>query len=314
VRLAELQFQSNKRQAEQGVLAPVDVVAAQTQVSTFQQSVFQAQQALTQAENNLKSMMLPNRTEALWNSALAPDTPEPSDVTIPALDAAVKQALAARPELSETALQIAINRLDQRLNTDKARPRADLFANVSASGLAGTLLPQTASPFEALFPAGFGAVPAIFLGGYGQSLHTLSTGTFPTVQVGVNISLPLRNRTANAQAAVSALEGKRLAALKDQVGMAIETDVRNAIQIAVSARARREAAVLARQSAEQQYESEQRQFQAGTSTTFLVLQRQTDLIAARSRETRAGADMAEAAANLDRAVAGVLEKNGIQLK
>ena len=96
--------------------------------------------------------------------------------------------------------------------------------------------------------------------------------------------------------------------------MAIEADVRNAMQAAVSARARREAAVLARQSAEQQYESEQRQFQAGTSTTFLVLQRQTDLIAARSRETRASADVAEAAANLDRAVAGVLEKNGIELK
>jgi HAE1 family hydrophobic/amphiphilic exporter-1 len=59
---------------------------------------------------------------------------------------------------------------------------------------------------------------------------------------------------------------------------------------------------------------EQRQFQAGTSTTFLVLQRQTDLIAARSRETRAGADVAEAGANLDRAVAGVLETNGIVVK
>ena len=55
VRLAEHQYASNRRQAEQGILAPIDVVAAQTQVATFQQSVFAAQQALTQAENNLKS-------------------------------------------------------------------------------------------------------------------------------------------------------------------------------------------------------------------------------------------------------------------
>jgi HAE1 family hydrophobic/amphiphilic exporter-1 len=313
VRLAELQFQSNRRQAEQGVLAPVDVVAAQTQVATFQQSVFLAQQALTQAENNLKGMMLPNRNDELWNFALAPETQEPGELTAPSLDAAVKQALAGRPELSETGLQVAINQLDQRLNAENTRPRVDLFANLSASGLAGSVVPQTSSPLAAFFPAGFGAVPPMFLGGYGQSLHTLGTGTFPTVQVGVNISLPLRNRTAGAQAAISALEGKRLAALKDQVAMAIEADVRNAMQTAVSARARREAAVLARQSAEQQYESEQRQFQAGTSTTFLVLQRQTDLIAARSRETRASADMAQAGANLDRAVAGVLEKNGIEM-
>jgi HAE1 family hydrophobic/amphiphilic exporter-1 len=313
VRLAELQFESNRRQAEQGVLAPVDVVAAQTQVATFQQSVFLAQQALTQAENNVKSMMLPNRNDELWNFALAPDTQEPGDLTAPSLEAAVKQALAGRPELSEAGLQIAINQLDQRLNRENTRPRVDLFANLSASGLAGSVVPQTSGPLAAFFPAGFGAVPPMFLGGYGQSLHTLGTGTFPTAQVGVNISLPLRNRTASAQAAISALEGKRLAALKDQVAMAIESDVRNAMQTAVSARARREAAVLARQSAEQQYESEQRQFQAGTSTTFLVLQRQTDLIAARSRETRASADMAQAGANLDRAVAGVLEKNGIEV-
>jgi len=314
VRLAELQFQSNKRQAEQGVLAPVDVVAAQTQVATFQQSVFLAQQALTQAENNLKSMMLPNRNDELWNFALAPDTQEPGELTAPSLDAAVKQALAGRPELSETGLQMAINQLDQRLNTENTRPRVDLFANLSMSGLAGTVVPQTSSPLAAFFPPGFGAVPPMFLGGYGESLSTLGRGMFPTAQVGVNISLPLRNRTASAQAAISVLEGKRLATLKDQVAMAIEADVRNAMQGMVSARARRQAAVLARQSAEQQYESEQRQFQAGTSTTFLVLQRQTDLIAARSRETRAGADMAEAGANLDRAVAGVLETNGIELK
>jgi len=52
---------------------------------------------------------------------------------------------------------------------------------------------------------------------------------------------------------------------------------------------------------------------ARAAGTFLVLQRQTDLIAARSRETRASADMAQAGANLDRAVAGVLEKNGIEV-
>ena len=69
--------------------------------------------------------------------------------------------------------------------------------------------------------------------------------------------------------------------------MAIEQDVRNSLQTASSARSRLDAAVTARLYAEQQYSSEQRQFQAGTSTVFLVLQRQTDLIAARTREVRA---------------------------
>ena len=81
-----------------------------------------------------------------------------------------------------------------------------------------------------------------------------------------------------------------------------------------SAQARYAASILARQSAEEQYASEQRQLQSGTSTVFLVLQRQTDLIAARTREVRALADLAVAGANLDRAMASTLATLKIGLK
>jgi len=72
--------------------------------------------------------------------------------------------------------------------------------------------------------------------------------------------------------------------------------------------------VLARKSAEDQYASEQRQFQAGTSSVFLVLQRQTDLINARSREARAEADLGIAAADFDRATARTIETQNISLR
>jgi hypothetical protein len=115
VRLAERQYASNRRQAEQGILAPVDVVAAQTQVATFQQLVFGAQQALTQAENNLKSLMLPNRDDLLWNCALIPATevqdgcgasgPRRRGETSPGI---------GRPELAETALSLEVNQAGRR--------------------------------------------------------------------------------------------------------------------------------------------------------------------------------------------------------
>ena len=171
---------------------------------------------------------------------------------------------------------------------------------------AGDVLNQLAvlnglSPVPPLL--GSSSVPDMFVGGYGQSLSNLAAGTFPTVQVGVQFSLPLRNRTAEAQAAISTAEGRRLRALRDQIAMAVEADVRNSLQGASSAQSRLEAAILARRSAEGQYASEQRQFQAGTSTVFLVLQRQSDLIAARGREIRARADLGEAMASLERATA-----------
>jgi len=326
VRLAEEQFSSNRRQAEQGLLARIDVVAAQTQMATFRQNVFTAQEALTRAENALKQMIAPNRSDLLWGMELIPETAAPSSVAIPNLVAATKQAIDMRPELKQNDLSIEINKLDARLSRELAKPRVDAFANASLAGLSG-LITTTSNPITGAFGAMINqlnelsllagvpplntslfssSVPANLVGGYGQSWSNVGAGTFPTVQVGLQFSFPIRNRTAEANAAVAAAEGKRLRALRDQAEMLIEADVRNSLQGASSAQARYAASIVARQSAEEQYASEERQFQSGTSTVFLVLQRQTDLIAARTREVRAQADLAVAAANLDRATASTL--------
>jgi HAE1 family hydrophobic/amphiphilic exporter-1 len=237
--------------------------------------------------------------------------------------------------LKQSDLSIQINRLDARLNRELAKPRIDLFANASLAGLSGVAVSQASNPITGVFGeliaqlnqlsqlAGLplidtslfaSSVPPILVGGYGQSWENIGAGRFPTVQVGLNISLPIRNRTAQANAAISAAEGKRLRALRDQAEMLIEADVRNSLQNASSVQAQHAAAILARQSAEEQYASEERQFQAGTSTVFLVLQRQTDLIVARTREVRAQADVAIAAANLDRATARTLATLKITLQ
>jgi outer membrane protein TolC len=336
VRLAEQQDASNRRQVEQGLLAPIDVVATQTQIATFQQNVFTAQNAVTAAENALKILMLPDRTDLLWGMALVPqETPDSRDM-LPALDEAIRAALSARPELAESSIVIGSNQLDTKLSREQARPQIDAYATVSLTGLAGHPLPPGPNPFTAstvaltnqvnalsalagLPPVPVtsttgASIPPVLVGGYGQSLSALGTGNFTTAQFGVQVSLPLRNRTANAQAAISAAEGRRLQTQRQQIEMAIEQDVRNSLQTASSARSRLDAAVTARQYAEQQYASEQRQFQAGTSTVFLVLQRQTDLIAARTREVRARADLGEASASFDRSIARTIEAQHIQLE
>jgi outer membrane protein TolC len=334
VRLAEQQDASNRRQVEQGLLAPIDVVATQTQVATFQQDVFTAQQALTSAENALKVLMLPDRTDLMWGMALIPQQAEDQAGVLPNLDESIKAALAKRPELAESAISIELNRYDTRLSREQAKPQIDAYANLSLAGLAGYPLPPGPNPFTAStviltnqlnelstlagipqvsIPTSSG-IPPTLVGGYGQSLSALTSGNFTSAQLGVQFSLPIRNRTANAQVAFDVAEGRRLKILRQQTEMAIEQDVRNALQTSSSARSRLEAAVTARLYAEQQYLSEQRQFQAGTSTVFLVLQRQTDLISARTREVRARADLGEADANFDRAVARTIESRSIELK
>lgn len=336
VRLVREQEASIRRQVAQGLLAPVDIVQTRTQVATFEQGLFSAESSLTAAENTLKVLMLPDRSDLLWGMALDPER-APDSAPVPSLDEAVKAALAARPELRESELALDVNRLDAKLSHEQTKPQVDLYGTLGYTGLAGALVTQSgANPFSSAFgplvnqinllsaqaglaplaPISFGSggVPPVFIGGYGQSLSALGSGSYNTAVVGLNVSLPLRNRTATAAAALSAAEGRRLKTQKQQAEMAVEQDVRNALQLLASTASRLRASSDARKSAEDQYASEERQFQAGTTTVFLVLQRQTELVTARTREARSEADLGEAYANLDRALARTLETRGIALK
>ncbi|MCC6265654.1 MAG: TolC family protein [Bryobacterales bacterium] len=310
VRLAAEQYESNRRQAEQGLLAPISVVEAQTQIAIFEQSQAIARQNLTAAENNLKQALAESRSDPLWGESLKPVTPIDTHAVGEDLDEALRLAFASRPELSASSLKLAINGLAMRYNRDQTKPRVDAYTTLTVAGLAGTQ--QPVPPIFGDFGGGM-TLPPILLGASGQSLSNIWNGNFPGVRVGLRVSMPFGNRTAEASAALSQAEDRRLQALKKQTESAVEADVRNAVEQVNSARSRYSAATVARQSAEEQYASEKRQFEAGTSTVFLVFQRQSSFISARSSETRARVDLGQAFANLNRATSQTLEKYDIKL-
>jgi HAE1 family hydrophobic/amphiphilic exporter-1 len=154
----------------------------------------------------------------------------------------------------------------------------------------------------------------LLVGGYGHSLSTVFSNSFPTTQVQLRISLPIRNRAAEANLSNSLAEARRIRNQRQQTEQSIEASVRNAMQSVESAKSRLESSRAARESAEEQYQSEQRQFRAGTSTLFLVQQRQTDMITARSQERRAEADLGKAIATFELSTGTILQTNNIQLR
>ena len=312
VRLALEQFASNLRLADEGVLASIEVVAAVAQLATFQQAPASAQQQLVTAENNLKQMMARDRDDTLWQMALIPETlPETVMSTEPPdFENALRRALLSRPELAAGDINIEIGRINQSFYKNQTKPKIDAVATLSAAGLSGTMLDS--NPFGDILP-GAGGIPDHLIGGNGDSLSNIWAGRYPTFRVGVSISLPLRNREASANAAIARSDVRRLEVMKKQREMYVEADVRNALERWNSARVRYEAAVIARGAAEEQYMSERRQFQAGVSTMFLVFERQTRFITARSSEVRAKADLAEAIADMDRAVARTLDTYNISI-
>ncbi len=323
------QLEHNRRMVAEGSLAPIDVVAAETQVANFEQAEFSALEDVNRAENSLKNMIAENQKAKLWGLSIIPT--DQADLTLPrvSLPDAMSSAIQNRQELRQSDLAREINLLDQRLYRDQSKPEIDLVGSYGMVGNAGTLTgsnPLSASSDQVRarvnqlsLLSGLPALPAPaattispdLLGGYPQSLSNLGSNQFNNFRVGVSISLPLRNRTAAGQLGHSLVEGKRIATQREQLEQLIQVEVRNALQSLTTASARLRSAAIARSTAEQQYESEKRKLDVGQSTVFLVLERQTALATARGNELRAQTDLNKSIAELQRATGNSLGANNV---
>ena len=334
VRDSRTQLEHNKRLVVEGALAPIDVVAAEAQVAGFEQTLFISLEEVSRSENNLKNLIAVNRQADLWNLSIIPtDSVDlaPPDISLPD---ALKVAMDNRPELQQSNVVREINQIDQKYFHEQTKPAIDLVGSYGMVGLAGSqstagnpftsastqelrarvdqLLAQAQLPL--LTPLPPQALSPFLIGGYDQSLQNLLSNRFNNFRVGVQINLPLRNRTAEAQLGRSLVEGERIATQREQLEQTIQVDVRNALQVVRSAEARLRAAGIARQAGEQQYLSEQRKLDAGQSTVFLVLERQTALTTARGNELRAQTDLNKAIAELQRATGNALTSNNIVVR
>jgi outer membrane protein len=334
VRDARAQLEHNKRLVEEGALAPIDVVAAEAQVAGFEQSLFSALEEVSRSENNLKNLIAVDRRAEIWSEALIPtDNVELAPPPAVSLEEALRAALENRPELQQATLVREVNQIDQKFYREQTKPQIDLVGSYGVVGLAGTvsggLNPFTSSNQELrdrvnllsinsglqplADPPAQSLAPELF-GGYGQSLQNLFSNRYHNYRIGLQINLPLRNRTAEAQLGRSLVEGQKIATQREQLEQAIQVDVRNALQVVRSAGARLRAASVAREASEQQYASEQRKLDAGQSTVFLVLDRQTSLTEARGNELRAQTDLNKAFAELQRATGNALTSNSIVVR
>jgi HAE1 family hydrophobic/amphiphilic exporter-1 len=324
------QLAHSRRMVAEGSLAPIDVVAAETQVANFEQAEFSALEDVNRAENNLKNLIAENQRARIWNTSLIPT--DEVDLTVPrvALPDAMSAAMQNRQELRQSDLAREINLLDQKLYRDQTKPQVDLVGSYGVTGNAGTLTSisnpltdsneaQRARVNELSVLAGLPPLPPAvttpisgdLFGGYPQSLANLGSNQFNNFRVGVAISLPLRNRTAEGQLGHSLVEGKRIATQREQLEQLIQVEVRNALQSVTTSEARLRSAAIARSTAEQQYESEKRRLDVGQSTTFLVLERQTALATAKGNELRAQTDLNKAIAELQRATGNSLTANNV---
>lgn len=287
-----------------GAKAPLDRAQVQTDIATREANLYVATQSVSIAENNLKQLMLRDPQTPEWSAQLTPTDSPAFDLSPVDLSASLDDAHKNRPELKRLNLQKEISGLDIQYFKNQTKPQADLTGTIATTGLAGTACSTVTNPLCI-------APPTNLVGGYGKDLANLAGLSTNNITVGVAISLPIHNTTAKANLAGARIQKEQLDASYRSQDQAIEMDVRNAAQSVDTAQKRVVASRAARESAEQQLAGEQKLYDVGRSTTFLLLQRQQELTAARTNELQAQTDYNKALADLQRATGSTLRVNNV---
>lgn len=326
VRDAKEQLSHNKRLVNEGQLAPIDIVAAETQVANFEQNVYEALNQVGIAENNLKNLIAVNRSDTVWSRSITPVDPVDLEAPITTLAEAIQAAMQNRPELEINRAQRDLNAIDRRYYAEQKKPQIDLIASYTSAGVGGTLNPDFTNPLlrncqeNPTLPECIAAAQAQQallqnVGSSGTTYGDIFTNKYPTFRVGIQFNLPMfGDKTSRAQYGRALVEGEKIEVQREQLEQNIQVDVRNAIQALRTAEARLRAAAVARENSAKQYESEQRKLDNGQSDVYQVLDRQTALMVARSNELRAQIELNKSIAELQRATGNSLKANNIEAR
>lgn len=334
VALSQEQVARAKRQIAAGTLAPIEESLAVAEFERRRDTYFSSLEIVTTAENQLKTLLAGGRQDQIWGDEIIPlDLEPPTKAGNEDLPLAVESALKRRVELRTLQQRKNINDVEKQVNQEQLKPQVNLVAGYANAGLGGaissadnpfassnTLIYQRLNELSAragLTPVSPGVaapLPSFLVGGYGTTLSNVFSGRFPTLQVGMQIDLNLRNRVAEANVAQSQIAEKRLALERSRVEQAIEAQVRNALQGLEASRQRIAAAEASAAAAQNKLESEVRLFQNGESTNFFVLQRQNELLESRRRAVIARLEFNRATARFEQAVGDTLQNFSIQVK
>ncbi|HXN49662.1 MAG TPA: TolC family protein [Bryobacteraceae bacterium] len=310
--LSQRLYSDNKKQVEIGTLAPIEIVRAEAEVASRQQDLVNAQTQVLQQETALKNALSRN---GLMSPSVAEAHIIPTDViTVPDTEPVVpvqdliSKALANRPEVPQSKLNIDSTRIGLKGDRSQMLPALNLIGNLTNNGLAGQINPLNPLYGPNCAQLGACATPVqYFIGGGGDVLRQELARNFPSYSLQAQLSIPLRNRSAQADYILDALTLRTQELQHQRLVNSIGVDVRNALIAVQQAGASYHAAVQARVLQEQTLDAENKKYALGASTIFLVIQAQRDLAQARSNEVTAISAYAKSKVQLDNSLGTVFD-------
>jgi outer membrane protein len=307
---AQKLYDDTKKQEQVGAVAPLDVVSAQSAVAASQRDLVVARTNLQIQQITLKNL-LSKRTDAELESAEVVTTdpfPAPRDSDIPNLQEAIADAYRDRSDLKIAQMNLLNEQISTQYTANNLLPTGNVFGQYAAAGLQGNCIITAKSSCN---EAGAFAPGTIVPAGVASSLMQMAQGAFPEYSVGLSLTVPLKNRAAQADNLRAQFEMQQaqitLQSLRNQDELAIRQAMVGLVQGKAEIEAAHEAVVLAQQS----LDAEQKKLAVGASTLYNVTLRQRDLTNAEYAEVQAADAYAKALVAMDQARGAMLERNGL---
>ncbi len=305
--LSEKLYSDNKKQVEIGTLAPIEIVRAEAEIASRQQDLTLSETAVLQQETIIKNALSRTGTSspAVSEARIVPtdslqlSTNEP----VQPIQDLVEMALKSRPELKQTEINIENTKIGMAGNRSQLLPSLDVTGGFQNNGLAG----------QANFLRASAVADPFFIGGFGNTLAQIFRRNYPDYNVGFSLSVPLRNRSAQADYIRESLQLRQAEIRQRQQLNQIRVDVQNALIGVTQARARYLTAQKNRTLQEQTLDAEQKKYALGASTIFFVIQAQRDLATAQAQEVSAMAAYSRAKVQMEFVTGQTLQAHDINI-
>jgi len=285
VELAERLVRDTGKQAELGLEARVEVTRSRAEATTFRQQLVQAEAQVKEQQEILKNAITkhgPTSATLLGIEIIPTDSIYvPDQEPVRPVQDLVDEAMRSRPALSRSRINLTNSEINLRGIKNALKPALDVSAFATNNGLAGAINENVVLDPSVPLPDEF------FVGGGPTAYAQVFRRNFPDYGVQFRLSIPLKNRQAQADMTRELLRRRRSDIQIRQQENSIKLEVARAVTTLAQARESYDVAQEARKLREEMVEAEQKRFALGSSTIFQIIQAQRDLSAARTNEVNA---------------------------
>jgi outer membrane protein TolC len=303
-------YEDNKKELAAGAIAAIEVTRAQAEIPARAEDVLIAETNLLQQEIVLKNALSRRGMEdpALEDAHIVTLDPieVPEHEGLPPLKELVKQALDRRADLEQNRINMQSQMLVLSGDRSALKPSLQAVASFTNQALVGSPNPLNVNN-EAGVPDPY------YYGAYGSLLAQIFRRNFPNYTVGFSLSIPLRNRAAQADYATDQLQLRQNELQLEKSVSQVSVDVRNALIGVEQAHSRYETALETLKLARETFDAEKKKYEFGKSTNAQVIQAQRDVVAAESEQVQSMANYTHARIALDAAAGSTLERNDISM-